>query len=190
MRQAVGSIGFAGAAERYAARAAALVFAAFALGACSALDLFDGLRNDTRPDERAATFDPALAPPGPDDTGAAEPRDKPKAPKRAIAAAPPAKPKREPVQPETVVGMAEAEAERLFGPPHFVIRRQPSTRWHYVSERCTLDLFFFEDIETRERRILAYDVAAAEPGAAKTTDGKALNACVAAIHEERNGGSS
>jgi len=63
-----------------------------------------------------------------------------------------------------------------------VIRQQPAARWHYVSRTCTLDLFFFEDIETRARRLLAFDVGAARPGA--NTDG--LNACATSIRTERH----
>lgn len=68
-----------------------------------------------------------------------------------------------------------------------------------------LDLFFFEDIETRARKILAYDVGDAPPADAKPTGTqstqavperdtaekeKRLKACATSIQAERNDSTS
>jgi len=152
------------------------------LSGCSSLELFDALRQTEPHDEQAATFDPGLAngtKSTTTPTESAAPRAKPAVPRIAETAARTPPP---PVAPDDLVGLSEAAAETLFGPPHFVIRQQPATRWHYVSRTCTLDLFFFEDLETRARRILAYDVGAARPG----TDHGGLNTCVTSIRAERH----
>lgn len=164
------------------------------LSGCSNLDLFNIMGQDEAPDETAATFDPetgARKPASP--TGEASPRAKPAPPppKAAteIANAPALK-----LDPDNIVGLNEIDAERLFGVPHFVIRQQPATRWHYVSRTCTLDLFFFEDLETRARRVLAYDVGSAAPNPAAEAEAEKstnptdrdLKACATSIQAERN----
>lgn len=173
---------------RGATRLAALTFVLF-LGGCADFDnLFKAQDKPSSADRQAATFDPALATPGPDNTFAARPRDKPTPPKPNEVASAPADPQPAQLPPlpdeipsDSVVGMSEVEAGRLFGPPQFVIRKQPSVRWHYVTETCTLDLYFFEDLESRARRILAYDVSGASAGA----DPDALKTCAEAIRTER-----
>lgn len=157
-----------------------------ALSGCSGLDFFDGFGGNAAQNDPAGTFDPGLADPDPDDTpatGSASPRTKPVPPDSTSQTAQTA-PLR--LDPENLVGLGEADAELLFGPPHFVIRQQPATRWHYVSPACTLDLFFFEDIETRVRRVLAYDVGTAAPREAAETSDDGLNACANSIRAERN----
>lgn len=173
---------------RYVGTALAL----FLLAGCSTLELFDTQRQSDTRDETAATFDPETgAQNAPGTTGEASPRAKPTPPsaKPASAAAKAPTPQ---LDSDSIVGLNEVDAERLFGAPHFVIRQQPATRWHYVSRTCTLDLFFFEDLETRVRRVLAYDVGTAAPNSsanadknAKTKD-RGLKACATSIQAERN----
>lgn len=162
---------------------------ALLLGGCAELNgLFNTQDAPPETEVRAGTFDPALATPAEDETFAAQPRNKPIPPKPDATAHTADAPVFDPLPPlpdenpsDSVVGMSEVEAGRLFGTPHFVIRKQPSVRWHYVTETCTLDLFFFEDLESRARRILAYDVSGASAGA----DPDALKACAEAIRKER-----
>lgn len=156
------------------------------LSGCSGLDFFDRFGNSTVENDPAGTFDPGLADPDPDNTpatGAASPRTKPAPPETDNQTA-----YRAPISldPGNLVGLVESDAELLFGPPHFVIRQQPATRWHYVSQACTLDLFFFEDIETRVRRVLAYDVGTAAPREADEPSDDGLTACANSIRAERN----
>lgn len=164
------------------------------LSGCATLDLFDSMGQGDTSDQTAATFDPeAGARTSSHPTGDASPRAKPAPPTVSpkpmtdIATAPIPK-----LDPGRVVGLNEIDAERLFGAPHFVIHQQPATRWHYVSATCTLDLFFFEDLETRARRILAYDVGTAAPNISgdadkgtETTD-RGLKECATSIQAERN----
>lgn len=177
-------IGRAAGARPVAALTAAIVL--IGLSGCAGFDLFDGFGNDAAQNDPAGTFDPGLADTDPQNTpatGAASPRTKPAPPEPDDQAA-----YRAPISldPENMVGLVEADAELLFGPPHFVIRQQPATRWHYVSQACTLDLFFFEDIETRVRRVLAYDVGTAAPRPAAGTSNDGLTACANSIRAERN----
>jgi len=174
------------------------------LTGCSALDYLGTLGREVPQDETAATFDPEAGAPKPSSpTGAAAPRAKP---------APPAGPDRGKARPATppppvlngdsLVGLGEADAELLFGEPHFIIRQEPAIRWHYVSKTCTLDLFFFEDLESRARKILAYDVGNASQSGTerpappdtpeRDTAEKAtrLKACAKSIQAERNDSTS
>jgi hypothetical protein len=156
--------------QRRHVRQAATLLALILLTGCSALDYLDTWGRDTSGDQTDAIFDPDAGirtPASP--TGEATPRAKPappKAPKRTTT--PSDAPPPPVLDPANIVGLGESDAEKLFGPPHFVIREQPAIRWHYVSKTCTLDLFFFEDIETRARKILAYDVGDAPPGGRQT----------------------
>ena len=181
------------------------------LTGCSALDYLDTLGRDTTYDETDATFDPdAGIRTTPNPTGEAAPRAKPAPPKApGRTTAPSTSPSDAPpppvLDPANIVGLGERDAEQLFGPPHFVFREQPAIRWHYVSKACTLDLFFFEDLETRARKILAYDVGdassnAPEPNGSQSTAGtperntaekeKRLKACAKSIQAERNDSTS
>ncbi len=170
----------------------AAALAMLALSGCSTLDLFGDVDESEARDETAATFDPeAGAPKSPGQTKDASPRAKPRPP-TATPTPETAKAPAADLDPDKIVGLNEVDAERLFGAPHFVIRQQPATRWHYVSATCTLDLFFFEDLETRARRILAYDVGSAAPNSSAVsendtkTEDRGLKACATSIQAERN----
>lgn len=169
-------------ARRYVTLTLALLW----LSGCSTFELLDVVRTSEPDDPQSATFDPNLADQtsGPEETtGEALPRKKPAPPATTHRNTAPDKPAPAPrLNSESLIGLDEDAAIEIFGAPHFVIRQQPATRWHYVSTTCTLDLFFFEDLETRARRILAFDVGAARPGA--NTDG--LNACATSIRTERH----
>lgn len=166
---------------------------ALLLGGCAGFDPFNKQPAPTQAEQRAGTFDPALAEPSADDTFTARPRSKPAPPEEPQVARTPSDAQPGPalallpdeIASDTVVGMAETDAERLFGRPHFVIRQQPALRWHYVTQTCTLDLFFFEDLETRTRRVLAYDVSGASTAADARAEPGALKACAEAIRTER-----
>lgn len=185
----------------------AVLALAVLLTGCSALDYFDPLGRDNPDDTTAGIFDPEAGAPDPaSPTGTATPREKPVPPAQPAApeaggadsATPP------PPVPDgaSLVGLGEADAEFLFGPPHFVIRQQPAIRWHYVSATCTLDLYFFEDLETRARKILAYDVgnatrhgtnAPAPSGAGERDNAEKeerFKACAKSIQAERNDSTS
>ena len=144
----------------------------------------DGLVGDVDSDPDAGIRTPASP------TGEATPRAKPappNAPKRTTT--PSDAPPPPVLDPANIVGLGESDAEKLFGPPHFVIREQPAIRWHYVSKTCTLDLFFFEDIETRARKILAYDVGDAPPRRTPNPPApRAPRPCPSAIRQKRKSG--
>jgi len=73
------------------------------------------------------------------------------------------------------------EMVRLLGTADTLREEPPATVWGYRSATCTLDLFFYMDMESRSFRALAYDVS--------TTDGvkgdRALNACLKQIMDRR-----
>lgn len=169
-------------------RAPCVAFALMSLTGCAALEYLDTMGDgDNAANNPAATFDPALADSDRPATGDASPRAKPAPPEPDDLRV-----RRGPLNLDStsLVGLSESDAELLFGAPHFVIRQQPATRWHFVSQACTLDLFFFEDLETRERRILAYDVGTAAPRQASEKGEDGLNACANSIRAERNDSTS
>ena len=80
-----------------------------------------------------------------------------------------------------LVGRSEEEVARLLGTAHSLREEPPATIWGYQADSCSLDLFFYMDMESRSFRALAYDVT--------TTDGAkgdpALNACLKRIMDRR-----
>lgn len=101
-----------------------------------------------------------------------------------LAAVPKAKPAppHAAVEELALIGLDEIEAQRTFGPPDYIVRQPPATRWRYTSSTCTLDLYFYQDVETRRLRILAYDIAAPKLGA----DDDKLAGCSTTIRSEKS----
>jgi hypothetical protein len=46
----------------------------------------------------------------------------------------------------------------MFGPPNAADDSGPGKTWRYRNGRCTLNLSFYPDVETRVYRTLAYEV--------------------------------
>jgi len=82
----------------------------------------------------------------------------------------------EPSRPDTIVGASEGEASDLFGAPSSVADNPPAIVWEYLSEKCQLSLFFYNDVATNVYRVLTYKVT---PKAADAT------ACFDAVRRKR-----
>ncbi|MEX2641854.1 MAG: hypothetical protein WD270_00265 [Acetobacterales bacterium] len=91
------------------------------------------------------------------------PRQKPPMPQTAATRSFP--------NPNTLVGLGPYETEMRIGSPQAVIQEPPATIWTYTSGPCVLNLFLYANVETRELRVLSYDVAA------RGVDDRALNDC-------------
>ena len=61
--------------------------------------------------------------------------------------------------PNQVVGMTEAEATSLIGPPHRSAVEPPARVWVYDSEGCTLRVFFYLDLGREAFRALTWSIA-------------------------------
>jgi hypothetical protein len=101
-----------------------------------------------------------------------KPETKPAEKPATLAAKKPALPA---IEPKSVVGVTESEAEELFGPPKAVAERPPAVVWEYIGSDCALSLHFYMDMSTRKYRVLTYKIA---------PDGIAEEAC---LENVRNG---
>lgn len=61
--------------------------------------------------------------------------------------------------PNQVVGMTEAEATGLIGPPHRSDVEPPARVWVYDGEGCTLRVFFYLDLGREAFRALTWSIA-------------------------------
>ena len=57
-----------------------------------------------------------------------------------------------------LIGLGEEDVRALFGPPTAADSSGPGKTWRYRNGRCTLNLSFYPDVETRVYRTLAYEV--------------------------------
>lgn len=57
-----------------------------------------------------------------------------------------------------LIGLGEEDVRALFGPPTTADASGPGKTWRYRNGRCTLNLSFYPDVETRVYRTLAYEV--------------------------------
>jgi len=60
------------------------------------------------------------------------------------------------VTPARLVGLDPIETTRLLGRPVETAEAPPALRWSWRAERCTLQLFFFMDLKTRDFRALSF----------------------------------
>ena len=73
--------------------------------------------------------------------------------------------------PNTLIGLGPYETEMRIGSPQAGNQEPPATIWTYTSGPCVLNLFLYANVETRELKVLSYDVAA------RGVDDRALNDC-------------
>lgn len=84
--------------------------------------------------------------------------------KRPVAATPARPPSPEPTRtapgpdPSQLVGLGPVQLEALLGPPHAVHDEPPAKVWSYRAGQCSLDVFFFMNVETKAMKALAYDL--------------------------------
>lgn len=81
--------------------------------------------------------------------------------------------------PSSLIGQSIAEIEHTFGPPGSVRDEKPALVYLYGTERCSLSIVFFMDIERNQFRALSYDVRATG-GAQQSPE-----ACLAAIQNAK-----
>src|SRR3954452_2948592 len=55
-----------------------------------------------------------------------------------------------------LVGLDEQRAIELLGPAASIENRAPATVWHYASSRCELDLIFYMEMHSGQKRALHY----------------------------------
>ncbi len=95
------------------------------------------------------------------------------APAPQAEAPPPARPVHKPAPPVTASlpagppepdsfdrlhGLDQAEAEALLGEPKERAEAPPAIVWRYASRDCDLDVYFYLDLQSRETRVLHYEV--------------------------------
>jgi hypothetical protein len=120
---------------------AALLLAA----ACSH---WPGLDDEPAPVARAApAFIPPLPPQRPALPLAEEEAPAPDPGKRQLA---------------SVFGFDEDQLRALFGTPSWVEEVPPAVEWQYGTASCTLRVFFFMEVSTRNFRVLSYDLTSKE----------------------------
>lgn len=136
-----------------------MIACAMALSGCESFEnALDSLSNDYGKHTQAAK----PAPPAPADEVATRtpptPKLKPPVPLRR--AVPPAH-----YDPKELVGKDRAQLMSTLGAPHGVREAPPATVWNYAANGCSLDVFLYMDIATREFHALAYEVKKGEaPG--------------------------
>lgn len=59
---------------------------------------------------------------------------------------------------DTLVGYDEQNVTQLLGEPNRREDDPPAQVWHYASENCALDLYFYMELSTRTYRVLSYEV--------------------------------
>jgi hypothetical protein len=141
----------AGAAGKAGRTAAMLVVAGMALSACA---------QSVPPVIAVATPPGAVPPPLP------QAKPPPPAPATAVATlTPPMPPARDAFA--DLHGLDQDETVALLGEPAQRTEAPPAIMWRYQSRHCQLDVYFYLDLESREMRVLHYEVrdehAGAEP---------------------------
>ena len=63
------------------------------------------------------------------------------------------------VTPARLVGLDPTETTRLLGRPAETVEAPPALQWNWRAGRCTLRLFFFMDLKTRDFRALSYQTS-------------------------------
>jgi len=115
----------------------------------------------------------AAAPPPPDVTPvpvpvvSLPPRPVRKPPPRTLASLPPPASSPEPAAPPSAVneddfarltGLDQDEALAVLGEPQQRAESPPAVLWRYTSSACELDLYFYLDLQSREMRVLHYEL--------------------------------
>ena len=129
-----------------------------ALGAALALA---GCMTGTSPPPQAASPPPeATAPPAPEASVPPHPMRKP-AP-RTLAALPNPAPPPAAGEPDSefarLTGLDQDETLAMLGEPQQRADSPPAVLWRYTSNACELDVYFYLDLQSREMRVLHYEL--------------------------------
>lgn len=79
--------------------------------------------------------------------------------------------------PESLVGFEKGQTAEFLGRPQGMREEGPATVWRYVVDECWMDLFFYADLATGERRVLTYKIEAL----LKETQGDVKGRCIERI---------
>jgi hypothetical protein len=81
--------------------------------------------------------------------------------------------------PKTLIGKDRGQLLDVLGAPDGIREAPPATVWNYATRECTLDIYLYMDIASREFHALAYEVKKGDlPG-----DEDAAARCAGEIHE-------
>lgn len=138
--------------HRWANRARATLVASLSAGLAACMQTAPAPPPSAPPPVAAVEPPRDLPPPAP------HPARKPAQP--VLAALPPAAPP-EPTPPATVdrlQGLDQDTTMAMLGEPEQRVESPPAQLWRYASRGCELDLYFYLDLQSREMRVLHYEV--------------------------------
>ncbi len=111
-------------------------------------------------------------------TGSGSQTEAPTAPSTAAVPNTPAAAPAANYDPDRLVGLSEAEATNLLGPPVEKTDSPPSRVWTYRSETCEVKLFFYPEVGGTTYRTLTYEISDSDPS--DTTHGGCVGGLVKA----------
>src|SRR3546814_3275698 len=62
---------------------------------------------------------------------------------------------------ESLIGLDEAAMRERFGDPLLIEEQPPGIRWQYASADCTIQVFFFMEVQSQQLRVLSYEIGRA-----------------------------
>lgn len=84
------------------------------------------------------------------------------------------------LDPKSLIGRSQAETEQILGAPHATRKQSPATIWQYSADGCTLELFFYMDLNSRSFRALAFDAKLEAPEGGQ----EAIARCVGQVRDQ------
>lgn len=66
------------------------------------------------------------------------------------------------LDPDALMGLDQGETRHILGIPAALEDVPPAKVWHYANNACSLKVFFFMDMSSRDFRALSYDVKSSE----------------------------
>ncbi len=165
-------------------RTVCLIFVAITLAGCSLIE-FPPPESESASESVAETASapavvpvpepvakqPTSAPPPP-------PRKPPVPPLDKTAVATPAdEPPDSPelMEPARLVGLGENQVTEQFGLPGAIRQEGAAMIWRYSAAGCWMDVFFFADLATGDRRVLTYEIDTRQMGDQPDAAGRCLH---------------
>jgi hypothetical protein len=78
------------------------------------------------------------------------------------------------IDPHTIIGKSQGEAEAMLGQPSAIRNSPPATIWQYRTDTCVLDVFFYMDMGTNSLRALDYDARLPDAPATDEAAGRCM----------------
>ncbi len=88
-----------------------------------------------------------------------------------------------PIEPDLILGLAQAEVEGIIGKPDAMRDEPPAIVWVYEAAQCTLDVYFYLDIKSNRLTALSYHTDPPGP----SDDKVAARSCLGQIRTENSG---